>query len=146
MLVGGDDISHKHNAANGVQANMNPIAATKVSLVNFRSTRVIAFSKVWSTLQLRTMMSFLQRSIWLVPQSVAFDIVSRCFENKNNNCWEIKLSKNAICLLFTNLKIHNLATLLPGRPSYRVVRNGFVINKQMVFLQIFISQLLLFYF
>ena len=24
MLVGGDDISHKHNAANGVQANMNP--------------------------------------------------------------------------------------------------------------------------
>ena len=24
MLVGGDDISHKHNAANGVQATINP--------------------------------------------------------------------------------------------------------------------------
>ena len=30
------------------------------------------------------------------------DIVSRCFENKNNNCCETKLCKNAICLLFTN--------------------------------------------
>ena len=34
------------------------------------------------------------------------DIVSRCFENKNNNCCETKLCKNAICLLITNLQIH----------------------------------------
>ena len=27
-----------------------------------------------------------QRSVQLVPQSVTFDIVPRCFENKNNNC------------------------------------------------------------
>ena len=31
------------------------------------------------------------------------------------------------------LQIHNLATLLPGRPSCRVVRNGFVNNKLMAF-------------
>ena len=46
---------------------------------------------------------------------------------KNNNCCETKICKNAICLLFKNLQIHNLATLLlPGRPSCRIVRNGFV--------------------
>ena len=27
-----------------------------------------------------------QRSVRPIPQSVTFDIVSRCFENKNNNC------------------------------------------------------------
>ena len=27
-----------------------------------------------------------QRSVRLVPQSVVFVIVSRCFENKNNDC------------------------------------------------------------
>ena len=27
-----------------------------------------------------------QRSVRTVPQSITFDIVSRCFENKNNNC------------------------------------------------------------
>ena len=32
---------------------------------------------------------------------------------------------NAICLLFKK-QIHNLATLLPGRPSRKVARNGFV--------------------
>ena len=57
-----------------------------------------------------------------------------------------KICKNAICLLFTNLQIHNLATLLPGRPSLKVVRNGFLNNKQMAFLQIFVSQQLLFLF
>ena len=29
---------------------------------------------------------FRQISVRPVPQSVTFDIVSRCFENKNNNC------------------------------------------------------------
>ena len=77
-----------------------------------------------------------QRSVWLGAQSVTFDIVSRCFENKNNNCCDAKICKNAICLLFTNLQIHNLATLLPGRPSCRVARNGFVNNKQMAFYKI----------
>ena len=57
------------------------------------------------------------------------DIVSRCFENKNNNCCETKLCKNGICLLFTNLQIHDLAILMPGRPSRRVARYGFVDNK-----------------
>ena len=47
------------------------------------------------------------------------------------------------------LQIHNLATLLPWRPSCRVVRNGFVnlwiINKW-PFLQSFVSQQFLFLF
>ena len=74
------------------------------------------------------------------------DIVSECFENKNNNCCEINIYKNAICLLIINIKIYNLVTLLPGRPSCRVVRNGFVNDKQMAFLQSFVSQQLLFLF
>ena len=50
---------------------------------------------------------FPQRSVWPVPQFITFNIVSRCFEKKNNNCCETKLFKNAICLLlFTNLQIH----------------------------------------
>ena len=32
-------------------------------------------------------------------------------------------------------QIHNLATLMPGRPSLRVARNGFVNNNEMAFLQ-----------
>ena len=51
-----------------------------------------------------------------------------------------------ICLLFTHLQIHNLTKLLPGCPSRRVARNGFVNNEQMAFLQIFVSQQLLFLF
>ena len=48
---------------------------------------------------------FYQRSIRPILQSVTFDIVSRCFENKkNNNCCETNICKNAICLLFTNLQ------------------------------------------
>ena len=54
------------------------------------------------------------------------DIVSRCFENKNKNCCETKHCKNSICLSFTNLHIHDLATLMPGRPSHWVARYGFV--------------------
>ena len=45
------------------------------------------------------------------------------------NCCETKFYKNAICLLFTNFQIHHLATLLPGRPSHRVARYGFVNKK-----------------
>ena len=45
-----------------------------------------------------------QRSVRPVPQSVKFNIVSRCFENKNNNSCETNICKNAICLLFTNYK------------------------------------------
>ena len=30
--------------------------------------------------------NFNQRSVRPVPQSVTFDIVSRCFENKSDNC------------------------------------------------------------
>ena len=44
------------------------------------------------------------------------------------------------------LQIHNLAIMLPGHPSRRVARNGFVNNKQMAFLQIFVSQQLFFSF
>ena len=74
------------------------------------------------------------------------DIVSRCFENKNNNCYETKIFKNAICLLFTNLQIHfwllcGLDVLAAGWPDY-----GFVNNKQMTFLKSFVSQQLFFYF
>ena len=32
----------------------------------------------------------IQRSVWLGSQFVTLDIVSRCFENKNNNCCETK--------------------------------------------------------
>ena len=49
------------------------------------------------------------------------------------NCCEIKFYKNAICLLFTNFQIHHLATLLPGRPSHRVARYGFVNKKNGIF-------------
>ena len=54
--------------------------------------------------------------------------------------------KNAICLLFTNLQIHflllcGLDILGAGSPDY-----GFVNDKQMAFLQIFVSQQLLFLF
>ena len=51
-----------------------------------------------------------------------------------------------VFLLITNLQIHNLATLLRGRPSCRVVRNGFVNKKQMVFFQSFVFKQLLFLF
>ena len=37
-----------------------------------------------------------QRSVWPETQSVTFHIVSRCFENKNNNCCGTKICKNAI--------------------------------------------------
>ena len=53
-----------------------------------------------------------QRSVWQETQSVKSTLY-RC--------------KNAICLLFTNLQIHDLATLMPGRSSRRVARYGFVI-------------------
>ena len=45
------------------------------------------------------------------------------------NCCETKFYKNAIYLLFTNFQIHHLATLLPGHPSNRVARYGFVNKK-----------------
>ena len=51
-----------------------------------------------------TKVSTKQRSVRPVPYSVTFNMVSRCFENKNNNCCEINICKNAICLLFTNYK------------------------------------------
>ena len=45
------------------------------------------------------------------------------------------------------LQIHDLATLMPGYPSRRVARYGFVDNKQIWhFLQSFVSQQLLFFF
>ena len=81
-----------------------------------------------------------QRSFWPGSQSVTFDIISRCFENKNNNCCETKNFKNAICLLLTNLKIHNLVTLLPSKPqSSQKWISKFVNYKQMAVLQIFVS-------
>ena len=61
------------------------------------------------------------------------------------NCCETKFYKNAICLLFTNFQIHHLATLLPGRPSHRVARYGFI-NKKMAFLKNFVWQQSLFCF
>ena len=57
-----------------------------------------------------------------------------------------KIYKNAICLLFTN---PYLTTLRLGLLGIRVARSWiwkFVNNKQMVFLQIFVSQQLLFSF
>ena len=82
-----------------------------------------------------------QRSVRPVPQSVTFDIVSRCFENKDNNCCETKICKNAIYLLITNLQIHfwlfyslDVLAAGPGWPD----------NKQVAFLQKKNSQQLLF--
>ena len=90
--------------------------------------------------------SFIQRSVRSVPQYVAFDVVSRCFENKNNNCCETILSKNSNCLLFTN---PFLTTLQVGHPGSRIARLWifrFVINKQVAFFLSFVSQQLLFLF
>ena len=41
-----------------------------------------------------------QRFVSTGAQSVTFGIVSRCFGNKNNNCCETKICKNAICVLY----------------------------------------------
>ena len=48
-------------------------------------------------------------SFTIPTKCVTFTIVSRCFENQNNNCCET-----------------NLATLLPRHPSSSVTRNEFV--------------------
>ena len=45
---------------------------------------------------------------------------------------------------FTNLQMHNPA-ILPGCPSRKVARNEFVNNKSIAFLQIFVSEQLLFF-
>ena len=72
----------------------------------------------------------LKTKISLIGDTIRqIDIISRCFEKKNNNCCEIKLCKNAICFLLItnlNLQIHDLATLIPGHPSCRVARSEFV--------------------
>ena len=100
-------------------------------------------------------------SIWIGPHllykdlfdrthnSITFDIVSRCYEKikaiivvKQKFA---KICKNSICLL--NFKFTNpfLATLRLGRTDSRVASARlwickFVDNKQMAFLQIFVSQ------
>ena len=61
------------------------------------------------------------------------------------NCYEIKFYKNAISLLFTIFQIHHLATLLPGCPSHRVARYGFI-NKKMAFFEKFCLTTICFYF
>ena len=43
-----------------------------------------------------------QISVRPLLQSVAFDIVSRCFENKNTNCCENKYLENSIFIIITN--------------------------------------------
>ena len=108
---------------------MGPAGQALPPAINMSSLKLNepqADSALWSTYQ---------RSVWPESQSVTFDIVFRCFENKNNKCCETNICKNAICLLFINLQIHNLATLMPGHPSHRVARNGFLNNKQMAFLK-----------
>ena len=50
--------------------------------------------------------------------------------------WNFFLLQKCHLFLFINLQIHNMAILLPGRPSRRVARNGFVNNKQMAFYKI----------
>ena len=47
------------------------------------------------------------------------DIVSKCFENKNNNCCETKFCKNAICLL----PIHKFTNPLSGHPNARMSKS-----------------------
>ena len=63
-----------------------------------------------------------QRSVWLKTQSVAFDIVSRCFENKNNNCCETKFVKMTF-VYYLQITNPYLATLRLGRPGIRVARS-----------------------
>ena len=58
----------------------------------------------------------------------------------------VKQKFSKLPFVYYYLQIHNLATLLPRCPSCRVVRNGVLINKQMAFLHIFVSQQLLFLF
>ena len=84
-------------------------------------------TNISSCMQYNREQIFDQRSVWPETQSITFDIVSRCFENKSNNCCEQKFVKiNVICLFLTK-QIHNLAALLPGWPSRRVARSGFVL-------------------
>ena len=124
------------------QKTPKPVLLLYSSIVRIALTR-----RIWKYTQRTSTwaLTFFQSSVRPVPQFVTFDIVSRCFENKKNNCWETKLFKNTICLLFTNLQIHfwqlfSLDVLAAGLPDY-----GFVNNKQMAFLKIFISQQLLFF-
>ena len=76
---------------------------------------------------------------------VIFDIVSRCFENKNN-CCETKICKNAVCLLFKNPFLATLRLGCPGSRMARLWMCKFVNNEQVAFLQIFVWQQLLFLF
>ena len=93
-----------------------------------------------------------QRSVQPVPRSITFDIVSRCLK-KTIFAVKFFFCKNAISLFRVSrfgtplfLQIHfwllcRLDVLTAGCPDY-----GFVINKQIAFLQIFVSQQLLFLF
>ena len=83
-----------------------------------------------------------QKLVLPYPQSVTFAIVSRCFENKNNNCCETKMP---FVYLTNGKQIRNLAILLPRHSSCSVDRNECVdhfFKKQ----GIFGSQQLLFLF
>ena len=60
---------------------------------------------------------YTQRSVWLETQSFELKLYPDVLKIKKNNCCE-----TAICLLFTDLQIHYLATLMPGCPSCRVAR------------------------
>ena len=73
------------------------------------------------------------------------DIVSRCFENKNNNCCEFFFCKNAVGLLFTN---PYLDTLQLGRPGIRVARSWIckVNNKKWHFCKVLFHNNYCFYF
>ena len=73
------------------------------------------------------MKHFLEAKLCLTRDTIhRIDIISRCFENKNNNCCETNFCKNAICLLSTNLQIHiwllcSLDTLTSGWPDHGFV-------------------------
>ena len=65
------------------------------------------------------------------------DIVSRCLENKNNNCCETKFVKMPFVNYLQNTNPY-LATLRIVRPGIRVARSWiyFVNNKQMAFCKV----------
>ena len=68
----------------------------------------------------------MQRLVWPGSQSITFDIVSRHFENKNNNWCEMFLVKMS---LVYHLQIYNkpFLAIICGLPRFRTC--NFIINK-----------------
>ena len=105
----------------------------------------------WLYQEFKIRLNLRQRSVWPETQSIELTLYTDVLKIKTFNCCETKLCKNYICLLFTTLQIHDLATLVPDARTSKPQSSQIwickcVINKQMTLLQNFVSQQLLFLF